>query len=73
MELPPFTVVAEIVAHGEDRLTAIDLWRIAERASQLVGTDPHKLTNESSDRWREIDFSIWVSERGRSVGSSSQT
>src|SRR5262249_42945692 len=47
MELPPFTVVAEIVAHSENRLTAFDLWKIAERASQLVGMDPHKWTNES--------------------------
>jgi hypothetical protein len=38
VELPPFTVVAEIVAHSENRLTTIDLWKIAERASRLVGT-----------------------------------
>jgi hypothetical protein len=29
-------------------LTAIDLWKIAERASRLVGMDPQKWTNESS-------------------------
>ena len=48
MELPPFAVVTEIVARSENQLSRVDLFRIAERASQLVGMEPHKWTTESS-------------------------